>query len=80
MAALVYAANAISITMPIGTVASSTYTFRRLRSWGASVPLIGFTLVTSSLLSLWPSPYSARQHSSRRHCARPGPLPPWSYY
>ena len=31
MTALVYAANAISITMPIGTVAGSTYTFRRLR-------------------------------------------------
>jgi uncharacterized membrane protein YbhN (UPF0104 family) len=52
MTALVYAANAISITVPIGTVASSTYTFRRLRSWGASVPLIGFTLVASSMLSI----------------------------
>ena len=51
MAALTYAANAVSMTLPGGTALSSGYTFRRLRSWGATVPAAGFTILASGVLS-----------------------------
>ncbi|WP_375483982.1 YbhN family protein [uncultured Jatrophihabitans sp.] len=49
---LTYAANALSVTFPGGTAISSGYVFKRLRSWGATVPAAGFTVVASGLLSL----------------------------
>jgi putative heme transporter len=49
--ALTYAANALSVTFPGGTALSSGYVFKRLRSWGATVPAAGFTIVASGLLS-----------------------------
>ena len=52
MVGLTYAANALSVTFPGGTALSSGYVFRRLRSWGATVPAAGFTVVASGLLSL----------------------------
>jgi uncharacterized protein (TIRG00374 family) len=51
MAALTYAANAVSVTFPGGTALSSGYVFKRLRSWGATGPAAGFTIVASGLLS-----------------------------
>jgi len=51
MIGLTYAANAMSVTLPAGTALSSGYTFRRLRGFGASAPLAGFTLITSGILS-----------------------------
>jgi putative heme transporter len=51
MVRLTYAANALSVTFPGGTALSSGYVFRRLRSWGATVPAAGFTVVASGLLS-----------------------------
>lgn len=51
MAALTYAANAVSRTFPGGPALSSGYVFKRLRSWGASVPAAGFTLLASGVLS-----------------------------
>jgi len=51
MAALTYAANAVSVTLPGGTAWSSGYVFNRLRSWGATVPAAGFTILASGLLS-----------------------------
>jgi putative heme transporter len=51
MAALTYAANAVSVTFPGGAALSSGYVFRRLRSWGATVPAAGFTIVASGALS-----------------------------
>jgi putative heme transporter len=51
MAALTYAANAVSRSFPGGPALSSGYVFKRLRSWGASVPAAGFTLLASGVLS-----------------------------
>jgi hypothetical protein len=51
MVALTYAANALSVTLPGGTAVASGYTFKRLRSWGATVAAAGFTLVASGILS-----------------------------
>jgi uncharacterized protein (TIRG00374 family) len=51
MVALTYAANAVSVTLPGGPALSSAYVFRRLRSWGATVPAAGFTVVASGVLS-----------------------------
>jgi uncharacterized membrane protein YbhN (UPF0104 family) len=49
--ATVLAGNAISVTLPGGSIASVVYTARRFRSFGASRSLIGFTLVVTGLLS-----------------------------
>jgi uncharacterized protein (TIRG00374 family) len=46
-----YAANAMSVTLPAGTVASTAYMFRKLRSWGAGGSLVTFALVSSGVLS-----------------------------
>lgn len=51
MIGLTYAANAVSVTLPAGTAVASGYTYKRLRSWGATVPAIGFALVVSGILS-----------------------------
>jgi uncharacterized protein (TIRG00374 family) len=51
MAALTYAANAVSVTFPGGTALSSGYVYKRLRSWGATVPAAGFTILASGVLS-----------------------------
>lgn len=51
MIALTYAANAMSVTLPAGTALSSGYVFKRLRSWGATVPAAGFAIVSSGVLS-----------------------------
>lgn len=51
MLALTYAANAVNVTFPGGTAFSAGYVFRRLRSWGASVPVAGFTILASGVLS-----------------------------
>ena len=51
MLVVTYAANAVSLTLPAGTALSVGYTFRRLRRWGASVPLASFTLLASGVLS-----------------------------
>ncbi|MEO8888008.1 MAG: YbhN family protein [Jatrophihabitantaceae bacterium] len=51
MLALTYAANAVSVTLPGGAALSSGYVFKRLRSWGASVPAAGFTVLASGVLS-----------------------------
>ncbi|MCW2494960.1 YbhN family protein [Jatrophihabitans sp.] len=51
MVALTYAANAVSVTLPGGAALSSAYVFRRLRSWGATVPAAGFTVIASGVLS-----------------------------
>ncbi|MDT4982594.1 MAG: putative heme transporter [Pseudonocardiales bacterium] len=51
MAALTYAANAVSRTLPGGPALSSGYVFKRLRSWGATVPAAGFTILASGVLS-----------------------------
>jgi hypothetical protein len=51
MVALTYAANAVSVTFPGGTALSSGYVFRRLRSWGATGPAAGFTILASGVLS-----------------------------
>jgi putative heme transporter len=51
MLALTYAANALGVTFPGGVAMSSGYVFRRLRSWGATVPAAGFTVLASAMLS-----------------------------
>jgi uncharacterized membrane protein YbhN (UPF0104 family) len=52
MTRLTYAANALSLTLPGGTAVSTAYVFRRLRSWGATAPAAGFTLLASGGLSV----------------------------
>jgi uncharacterized protein (TIRG00374 family) len=51
IAAMTYAANAVSMTLPAGAAISTGYTFRRLRAWGASAPSASFTLISSGVLS-----------------------------
>jgi hypothetical protein len=51
MVALTYIANAVSVCLPGGAALSAGYVFRRLRSWGATVPAAGFTVFASGLLS-----------------------------
>lgn len=51
MLVLTYAANAVSLTLPAGSALAVGYTFRRLRRWGASVPLASFALLASGVLS-----------------------------
>lgn len=51
MVSLTYAANALSETLPAGVALSSAYTFQRMRVWGASAPLAGFTLLATGVLS-----------------------------
>jgi uncharacterized protein (TIRG00374 family) len=46
-----FAANAMSVTLPGGSIISSAWTYRRMRSWGASNALVGFGLVASGALS-----------------------------
>ena len=52
MTRLTYTANALNMTLPAGTAVSAGYAFRRLRSWGASVPAAGFALLASGALSV----------------------------
>jgi uncharacterized protein (TIRG00374 family) len=51
MVAVTYAANAVSVTLPAGTALAAGYVFKRLRSWGATVPAATFTLLASGILS-----------------------------
>jgi uncharacterized protein (TIRG00374 family) len=51
MVALTYVANAVSVSLPGGVALSPGYVFKRLRSWGATVPAAGFTVVASGVLS-----------------------------
>jgi uncharacterized protein (TIRG00374 family) len=51
MIGVTYAANAMSVTLPAGQLASSAYFFRRLRGWGARGSLVTFAMVASALLS-----------------------------
>ncbi|MGH8860238.1 MAG: UPF0104 family protein, partial [Jatrophihabitantaceae bacterium] len=47
----VFAGNAMSVTLPGGSIASFAYTLRRMRSWGASAPLAAFSLAATGVLS-----------------------------
>lgn len=51
MVMLVYTSNAVSVSLPAGPALASGYTFRRLRGWGASIPLASFVLIASGVLS-----------------------------
>jgi hypothetical protein len=46
-----FAANAMSVTLPGGAVVSMTYSFKRMRSWGASASLVTFGLAAGAALS-----------------------------
>ncbi|MER5525593.1 YbhN family protein [Streptomyces sp. NPDC002677] len=50
-ASAVFAGNTLSATLPGGSLVSITYRTRRMRAWGASVPLIGFTHAVTGVLS-----------------------------
>ncbi|UQX87286.1 flippase-like domain-containing protein [Jatrophihabitans telluris] len=49
--AVTFAANAMSVTLPAGPVISTGYTFRRMRGWGASAPVVTWGMLTSGVLS-----------------------------
>ncbi|MFG2955283.1 YbhN family protein [Streptomyces sp. NPDC048291] len=49
-ASAVFAGNALSATLPGGSLVSVAYRTRRMRGWGAGVPLIGFTHAVTGLL------------------------------
>jgi uncharacterized membrane protein YbhN (UPF0104 family) len=51
LAATVLAANALSATLPAGSALATGYTFQRMRRFGASVPLAGWVVVISGLVS-----------------------------
>ncbi|MFE2585521.1 YbhN family protein [Streptomyces sp. NPDC059378] len=48
--ATVFAGNAVGATLPGGSLVSITYRTRRMRSWGASAPQIGFTHAATGVL------------------------------
>ncbi|MEU6346777.1 YbhN family protein [Streptomyces sp. NPDC046977] len=50
-AATVFAGNALSASLPGGTLISLTYRTRRMRAWGASAPQIGFVHAATGVLS-----------------------------
>ncbi|MET8955194.1 lysylphosphatidylglycerol synthase transmembrane domain-containing protein [Streptomyces sp. NPDC004393] len=50
-AATVFAGNALGATVPGGSLISLTYRTRRMRSWGASAPQIGFVHAATGVLS-----------------------------
>ncbi|MFI6495186.1 YbhN family protein [Streptomyces sp. NPDC050564] len=47
----VLAGNALSASLPGGSLVSIAYRTRRMRTWGASMPLIGFTHAVTGVLS-----------------------------
>ena len=49
--AVSYAAGAVHTTLPGGTVLSTAYAFRRLRSWGASTVVATWCLTVTGLLA-----------------------------
>ncbi len=49
--AVSYAAGAVHVTMPAGTVFSTTYAFRQIRDWGASPSAATWSLTITGLLS-----------------------------
>ena len=49
--AVSYAAGALHTTLPGGTVLSTAYAFRRLRSWGASTVVASWSLTVTGLLA-----------------------------
>ncbi|MFF3879012.1 YbhN family protein [Streptomyces sp. NPDC001978] len=49
--AAVFAGNALGATLPGGSLVSITYRTRRMRSWGANTPQIGFTHAATGVLS-----------------------------
>jgi uncharacterized membrane protein YbhN (UPF0104 family) len=49
--ATVFGGNALGATLPGGSLVSITYRTRRMRSWGASAPQIGFTHAATGVLS-----------------------------
>lgn len=49
--ATVFAGSALGATLPGGSLVSITYRTRRMRSWGASAPQIGFTHAATGVLS-----------------------------
>ncbi len=49
---LTYTAYAVGASLPGGSAVASGYLFKRLRSWGATLPAAGFTVLTSSVLSV----------------------------
>ena len=51
MISITYAANAVSMSLPAGFALSAGYMFRRLRQLGASVPIAGFTMLSTGVLS-----------------------------
>lgn len=51
MIRLTYAANAVSVSLPGGSVFATGYVFQRFRTWGATGPAAGFTLLASGALS-----------------------------
>lgn len=48
---MTFAANAMSVTLPGGALVSVTYSFKRMRSWGASASLVTFGLAAGAALS-----------------------------
>lgn len=51
MLGLTFKANALSESLPAGSAFATGYSFRRFRTWGASAPGAGYTLLVSGLLS-----------------------------
>jgi uncharacterized protein (TIRG00374 family) len=51
MGALGVASNALSVTLPAGTVVSAGYLYRQLRRNGASAPLVAWTIAAAAVVS-----------------------------
>jgi uncharacterized membrane protein YbhN (UPF0104 family) len=49
--AATYVANAVHVTLPGGVAFSTAYTFRWMRSWGASTPAATWTLASGGVVS-----------------------------
>jgi uncharacterized protein (TIRG00374 family) len=48
---LVYAANAVNVTLPGGSALSAGYLIKKFTAWGANAPAAGFTVLASGVLS-----------------------------
>ncbi|KAA2252689.1 flippase-like domain-containing protein [Solihabitans fulvus] len=48
---VVYAANALHLTLPAGSAFSTTYMYRRMRAWGASTPVAAWTMLAGGVVS-----------------------------
>ena len=70
MLATAYAANAVSVSVPLaGPALATAFTFRRFTRQGADAPLAGWSLLAGGVIS-----------SAARYCSTASPVSGWSHW